>query len=75
MTAGTSSGLVLAAGFKQERFSMVFVHGLETKFCFNVSNSLGINPFLVQGVPHSQVKLSSVRQSKIYKCPERSFGS
>jgi len=51
MTAGTSSSLVHAAGFKQERFSMVFVYGLETKFYFNVSNSLGINPFPSKGFP------------------------
>ena len=34
-----------------------------------------IYPFPVQGVPHWRVKSSGVRQSKIYKCPERSFGS
>ena len=32
-------------------------------------------PFPVQGVPHWRVKSSGVRQSKIYTCPERSFGS
>ena len=32
-------------------------------------------PFPCQGVPHWRVKSSGVRQSKIYKCPERSFGS
>ena len=34
-----------------------------------------VNPFPAKGVPHWRVKLSGVRQSKIYKCPERSFGS
>ena len=35
----------------------------------------GHYPFPVQGVPLWRVKSSGVRQSKIYKCPERSFGS
>ena len=44
-----------------------------------VSNKLiwqidAVKPFPVQEVPHWRVKSSGVRQSKIYKCPERSFG-
>ena len=34
-----------------------------------------LSPFPIQGVSHWRVKSSGVGQSKIYKCPERSFGS
>ena len=40
----------------------------------NSPTPLKNEPFPVQGVPHWRVKSSGVRQSKIYKCPEHSFG-
>ena len=38
-------------------------------------NLYTFNPFPAKGVPHWRVKSSGVRQGKIDKCPERSFGS
>jgi len=34
-----------------------------------------VNPFTAKGFPHWRVKLSGVRQSKIYNCPVGTYGS
>ena len=55
-------------------------YGVATRILFNrmhfvVYGDICNQPFHCQGVPHRRVKSSGVRQSKIYKCPEGTYGS
>ena len=47
---------------------------LASFFLLFILCSIEFYPFPVQEIPHWREKSSGVRQSKIYKCPEHSFG-